>query len=239
MRSSPATKHRPSHATTQLWAATHPALPHPQSRNDPLQGTTRHPPRRVSRQSAFWPTTTHRTMLGRQVTNTLLRVPTRRLALRPATFQDLASRATVFLSLRSYATPGRPRTAVGEPSRPVKRAVKRDARSADGGEAKKRVQARKASAKAKKKAPKKPVKKVLTPEQQAKKEAKAASTKVKELKKTALKPPTTGQRVTAYNVFIGEHTRGRKASAGQSAPEALKEANAEWKTLSPADIEVR
>lgn len=179
-------------------------------------------------------------MLGRQVTNTLLRGPTRGLALRPATFQDLASRATIFSSLRSYATPGRPRTAVGEPSRPVKRAVKRDARSADGGEAKKRVQARKASAKAKKKAaPKKPVKKVLTPEQQAKKEAKAASTKIKELKKTALKPPTTGQRVTAYNVFIGEHTRGRKVGAGQSAPEALKEANGEWKTLSPADIEVR
>ena len=95
-------------------------------------------------------------MLGRQVGANVLRLPFyARLPLRPASFQcqhDLTARVLLSSSQRYYATPGRPRSTVGEPSRPVKRAVKRAAKAPDG-PAKEKVQERKKDAAAKKKAP--------------------------------------------------------------------------------------
>ena len=98
-------------------------------------------------------------MFGRRVGSSLLRIQLNaRLPLRPAPFQCQASSINA-LACRYYASPGRPRKTVGEPSRPVKRAVKKAAKSTEGGPAAKQVKAKKATAAAKKKTAKKPAKK--------------------------------------------------------------------------------
>ena len=97
-------------------------------------------------------------MFGRQVSSSLLRLPIyARLPLRTAAShspRDLLSRALFNAFQRSYATPSRPKKAVGEPSKPVKRSVKRAAKkpaSHDGaGEAERRMRAKRTNAAKKK-----------------------------------------------------------------------------------------
>ena len=204
-------------------------------------------------------------MLGRQVGSSLLRLPIHaRLLLRPtAPFQsqcpqDLASRTIVLTSQRYYATPGRPRKAVGEPSRPVKRAAKRQAKDTSGTDpATKLVKARKTAAKSttKKAAPKKTrAKKPLTETQKAaqaaaqekatlrkdKAKAKRAEekekAKTKELRELALSPPTLGRTRTAWAMFLQEKTAGLKEKGGASL--MSKQASEEWKSITPAQREV-
>ena len=103
-------------------------------------------------------------MLSRKVGSSLVRLPVyARLPFRPTPFQ-CQDNTTILYSRRSYASPGRPRKTVGEPSRPVKRAVKRAAKTTTTDDpATKQVKAKKDTAAAKKKAaPKKPKAKALS-----------------------------------------------------------------------------
>lgn len=144
--------------------------------------------------------------------------------------------------------PGRPKGVVGEPSRPVKRSVKRNAQKpASTGEdaAADKTASRKKTAAKKKAAPKKP-RKELTEAQRAAKKKQLQSAKVTELKKAALKPPkVTGS--SAYLEFCKEHMKGIgdqmkgkptaeiRSILGQSA----KERSQEYKNLGTAEVEVR
>ena len=189
-------------------------------------------------------------MLGRQVGISLLRLPaSARLALRPSIFSqqyDSSSRVLALSALRSYATPQKPRKAVGEPSRPVKRAVKRAAKSPSTGEAGEQLAEKKKAARAKKTAgttkkktapkakkpapPKKRVKKPLTEEEKT-------TAEIKALKKTALSPPPSGTKYSARNAFIAEATsKTGENSEGQKA--IFKSASARWYQLTPAELEV-
>lgn len=185
-------------------------------------------------------------MLGRQVGSSLLRLPIHsRLLLRPtgpfqsSCPQDLASRAIIFSASRHYATPGRPRKAVGEPSKPVKRAAKRQARAVSKDDpASKLVKSRKTAKSRSKKspaAPKKKAKKVLTEKQKEAKEARKEKEKIKELRALALDPPKSGGSLGAYQMFVRETVQGRK---GASAAVAVKDASHEWKSVTPAQQEV-
>lgn len=189
-------------------------------------------------------------MLGRQVGSSMLRLPANaRLVLRPALSQyqqDLISRTTLFSTQRYYAsTPGRPKKAVGEPSRPVKRSVKRAAKSSATGEAGEQVAANKRQSRAKKTtakkaaAPKKPKKKVLTDKQKAVKEAGVAKAKIADLKKAALDPPKRGSTLSTYTMFMSEKMK-EVGNAGDHvvARQRFKENVNEWKRLSPAELEV-
>ena len=181
-------------------------------------------------------------MLGRQVSNSLLRLPTyARLPLRPSPFQcqyDISSRAIFCSSQRFYATPGRPRKAVGEPSKPVKRAVKRSAKSASSADSpakRKNLEAKKAAAKKKKE--KKPVarKSRLTPEQQAVKKSKA---EIKDLKKAALSPPPNAT-IIAWNVFIKDNLTTTSGSDENKLAVQVRDLSHRYKNMSAAELEVR
>lgn len=194
-------------------------------------------------------------MLGRQVGSLLLRLPINaRLVLRSAQFQcqhGFTSRLLASSAQRSFATPGRPRKAVGEPSRPVKRATKRAARSSSTGEAgrqvrekKKGTSTRKTTAKkatGKKTTSKKRVRKPLTDEQKAVREARISRAKITELKKQALSPPKEGSHITAHGMLVREKTKGMKLS-GSNRTEAFgqvaKDASRDYKQLTPAELEV-
>lgn len=172
------------------------------------------------------------------------------------------------LAIRAYATPGRPKSVVGQPSRPVKRNVKRAAaKPADGtSSAERKVAAKRSS----------PARKTLTPEQQVaatekkaqakiaaqaralkQKEAKQARSlkakatakarnervKVAELKKTALNPPN----LLSGNAYLGfskqylqknQLTDSTGGSKREAQMQRIKECGAAWKALSPAEIEV-
>ena len=150
--------------------------------------------------------------------------------------------------------PGRPKGVVGEPSRPVKRAVKRNAQKpASSGEedaAAGKTAERKKTAAAKKKksaaaASKKPTK-VLTEEQRASKLKRLQSKKVFELKKVALAPPKISKS-SAYMQFSTEHMRGLGAEDKGRSPQEIrnnlaaraKAVGEAWRALTAADIEVR
>jgi hypothetical protein len=126
---------------------------------------------------------------------------------------------------------------VGEPSKPVKRAAKRQAKSISKDDpAIKLVKSRKTASKSKttKAAPKKG-RKPLTEKQ---KEAKAASKErehVKELRDLALKPPRSGRTMSAFQAYLKENTQGKKTN---SIAEVMKQLAQEWKTVSPAQHEV-
>lgn len=112
--------------------------------------------------------------------------------------------------------PGRPKGVVGEPSRPVKRSVKRNAQKpASTGEdaAAEKTSSRKKTAAKKKAAPKKP-KKVMTEEQRERQKKRLQSAKLSELKKAALKPPKVTAS-SAYTEYQKEQTQG-------SLPEKMK-----------------
>lgn len=177
-----------------------------------------------------------------------------------ATLPSTAPTSARVLAIRTYATPGRPKSVVGEPSRPVKRAVKRAAaKPADGTSA-----AEKKLAASKRKAAAKRKQIVLTEEQkaeqqerleaaqaalkarQAKKKEKtkelAAKEKLVELKKLALDPPVrptasaytsfTSEKIKALGPLVSED--GSKIGLG----DRMRAVAAQWKTLGPAEIEV-
>ena len=186
-------------------------------------------------------------MLGRQAGSSLLRLPIHaRLIFRPtAPFQslcpqDLASRALVFSSIRYYATPGRPRKAVGEPSKPVKRAAKRQAKSTTKDDpATKLVKSRKTASKSKttkttKAAPKK-ARKLLTEKQKETRAANKEKAHVKELRVQALKPPRTGRTMSAFQAYVKENAQGKK----DRMADLMKQLAQEWKNVTPAQQEVR
>ncbi|KAK3700953.1 hypothetical protein LTR37_015659 [Vermiconidia calcicola] len=190
----------------------------------------------------------NRSMFGRKVGNSLFRLPIyTRLPLRPSAFQhqyDCTSRAFLVCSQRSYATPGRPRRTVGEPSRPVKRAAKSNASKTKSTEdpATKQVKEKKSTAAKKKPAPKRQAKKELTDEQKAAKDAKIAKAKITDLKKAALSPPSN-RGPNAWNEFFAERMKSVNAKEmqgpdrRQKMSQVLQPIVAEWKSLSPADLE--
>jgi len=202
-------------------------------------------------------------MIGRA----LLRFPLRARLLRPLPYSgqtDVSARLPIVaLALRSYATPGRPKKVVGEPSRPVKRAVKRAASEPNTGDsaAEELVEAKKRNAVVKKK--KKSAKKTLSPEQEAaaaekaalkKQQAKASAEKKKQrarvsadkqklvdLRKQALEPPVL-VKVNAWNVFTAERSKGISIPGTQEERQQLftklvRERTEAWKSLSPAELE--
>lgn len=171
-----------------------------------------------------------------------------------------AATSSLVLSIRTYATPGRPKSVVGEPSRPVKRSVKSAARKpADGSSPAEKKLAAKRKGAAKKRVP-------LTEEQQAAQQerleaaratlkkrqqkkrdaekAQADKEKIKELKGLALDPPLTPHS-SGYIAFtteklkvmgpLGTNDDGTKQTLGPR----MKAVAAEWHTISPADHEVR
>jgi hypothetical protein len=175
-------------------------------------------------------------MFGRKVGTSLLRLPLNaRLPFRPAALQS--QNAVIALSQRCYATPGRPRGTVGEPSRTVKRAAKKPPapskdKAAKQTKAKKKVAAaKKAKAKAR---PKKRTRKELTEEQQAAASARLAKAKIADLKKAALNPPKA-RTVTAYMMFTKEKY---SSSRDTSFADSVRSVAQEYKALSPAELEV-
>lgn len=158
---------------------------------------------------------------------------------------------------RNYATPGRPRKSVGEPSKPVKRAVKRAALATDDTPAAattKTTRATKSKAAPKKKTvtKKKTVpKKELTPEELVRVQAKAdrkkitlERAKIKELKTAALDPPFPSQ-TAAYICFFSDRYKARAGEMDKSQPvpmtqtEMVKSIGAAWRDAMPAEVEVR
>lgn len=168
--------------------------------------------------------------------------------------QNGSVRLPIILAVRSYATPGRPKKVVGEPSRPVKRAVKKAAsKPATGDSAAEKLVKTKKTAATKKKA-KKPVKVALTPEQQAAAKEKAAlkkeRTKLSDAKKKladarveALKPPKKS-RSSAYVVFFAEKMKSvslsgkTRSEMNDTMASGAREVAAQYKALSPAELEV-
>ncbi|KAK0272751.1 hypothetical protein LTR35_012717 [Friedmanniomyces endolithicus] len=129
-------------------------------------------------------------MFGRRVVVSL-RIPLQpRLLLTPFRRQPhAASCALLHQTQRTYATPGRPRKVVGEPSKPVKRAVKRAAAKATGPDSpvKQIVKPRKRS----------PTAKPATAKKAAAASDEAATpdkAEVKKAPKTAKKAPKTAKR---------------------------------------------
>ncbi|KAF1821057.1 uncharacterized protein K489DRAFT_263909 [Dissoconium aciculare CBS 342.82] len=171
-------------------------------------------------------------------------------------------RIVAFHATRTYATPGRPKSVVGEPSKPVKRATSRATGTSTTSAKRtttKTAKSTKAAAKkprAKKAAPKKaatkkkPKRVTLTEEQKAAQKAKLLKRKtsekkkadlleIKTLKEQALAPPVpvTGNR-NAYNVYVAEAMKGAKGSNGD-VTSAFAHVAKQYKSLSAAEKEVR
>ncbi|SMR44613.1 unnamed protein product [Zymoseptoria tritici ST99CH_3D1] len=169
---------------------------------------------------------------------------------------------TIVLPIRSYATPGRPKSVVGEPSRPVKRAVKKAAaKPADGSSPAAKNDAAKrdaAAKKSKKTSPTKRQPKQLTEAQtaalkerqakaKARKQVVVEKEKLNELKRIALSPPKlVGDN--PYAVFTKEKNkeRGSLSTASESSTRETRLKNftervtavaAEWKSLNAAERE--
>lgn len=165
-------------------------------------------------------------MLGRQVTAAFRRPLHARLPITaaPQTPFNLCIR-TFSHAPRLLESAGRPRKAVGEPSRPVKRAVKKTAKDSATAKAdaaakkvadkekqrlaKEKALKKKASdrekAKTKKAADAKKAKELArTPEQIAKRRNALLNAETKALKKAALEPPFPKTHVSAYTVFTRE-----------------------------------
>ena len=204
------------------------------------------------------------TMLGRQVSS-LLRQPLQARLATTTTSQCLCIRTLSTSSPLAGAAaskpaskPGRPKKAVGEPSRPVKRAVKRVAKkpTSEASEpAAKKVAAKQksaatkktAAAKEKPKAKAKPVAKTKTPEQLARIKEQRLKLEKKELVAAALSPPRVGH----YSAFL-EFTKSKASELKEKTQQAkaegkkntdvlgahAKAVSAAWKECTPADIEV-
>lgn len=184
-------------------------------------------------------------MIGRRLM-TLVRGSTQfvRISCPASSTRSAFSRLIAVSARRGYATPGRPRSTVGEPSKPVKRAAKRTTTGTTTGTTKTKVKA--AAKKPKKKAAKKPVKKAkkpLTEAQLAKKKVNEERALVKELKVQALVPPPRPRRIGPHEVYQKEwHSKHTFDKGDKTAQAALVESTAarirDWKALSPAELEV-
>lgn len=204
-------------------------------------------------------------MLGRQVTAALRRPLHARLrtTAAPQTPFDLAIRTFTHCPTL-LDTAGRPRKAVGEPSRPVKRAVKKAAKKPATPEdlallaEKKRIakeklaaakqKQKKLDAAGKKKAMAAARDAAMTPEQVERKRASLLRAEVNGLKKAALKPPFP-PTVSAWTAFMREKGKDLKASFDPSTktPQAeiesklaehVKNVSAAYKELSAGELEV-
>lgn len=165
-------------------------------------------------------------MIGRA----LVRVPVRSRLIRPAYHgqRGQVAKAPTVLFLRTYATPGRPKSVVGEPSKPVKRAVKKAAAKPPTGDspAEKRVAANERKA-AKKTAGS--TKKALTQEQKElaeqrklKKDERLAKAKATEkARKDKLKARTKASSEKAKASAVKEELKELKKAALQ--PPNLKQ----------------
>lgn len=172
--------------------------------------------------------------------------------------------SSLVLPIRTYATPGRPKSVVGEPSRPVKRAVKRAAaKPADGtSPAEKKLAASKRKAAAARRRPElteeqkaaqqerlqnaRAAMKARQERQKAKTKAQAEKLKTAELKTVALEPPPRahGSGYTMYTSekikAMGPLGKGDTVANSRSALGArMKEVANNWKGLGPAEVEVR
>lgn len=186
-------------------------------------------------------------MLGSKVTIRLAagvpHIYTRSFALaRPVTLLPNVA----FKSQRSYATPGRPRTAVGEPTKTVKRAVKRTAAEKDPEATTPKKPAKKAA--------KKPVKEP-TEEDKARAKAEAYKEKVRanvkadkvrlqQLEELALPTPkglVASPKMTAWTAYSGERVKEQfSGTHGQKADlsSVVKELARSYKDLPAAQREV-
>ncbi|KAF7195554.1 hypothetical protein HII31_03148 [Pseudocercospora fuligena] len=185
-------------------------------------------------------------MLGRVLVRFPARLP--RSLLQPK--HGLNPNSPILLPIRTYATPGRPKSVVGEPSRPVKRNVKKSAaKPRDGSSAAEKKVASKKRTTIRGKTPEQIAaieqKRAATKEALAKRKAaqraagKASRDKEKlqELKKTALDPPKQRAAGNAYITFFAEKARGHLASENDKLTERAKAIAAEWKNISAADRE--
>ncbi|KAF1357017.1 hypothetical protein BDV97DRAFT_343277 [Delphinella strobiligena] len=178
----------------------------------------------------------------------------------------LARPTVILLSQRTYATPGRPKKAVGEPTKTVKRAVKRVASEKNTTTTTPAAKSTKSKKLPKEKEAKKPKeKKPLTAAQEEKLAEKAAKAQekvkkakikaqekakkaeIKELQATALEVPkdvfSSAHTLNAWAIFNGEKTKEAfvaKDGAANSAndPQNVMKVNAQaYKDLSPAELE--
>jgi hypothetical protein len=208
-------------------------------------------------------------MIGRQVTAALRRPLHARLCTiaAPQPHFNLVIRTFTHAARLLDGPTGRPRKAVGEPSRPVKRAVKSAAKKPANPEkdaAAKKLAEKKKSAKQRvadralatkerralklqeKKAAAAAKEASKTPEQIAMKERRARMADNLALKKAALQPPSTRVKVSAYGQFTGEKGKdlsdllkdSDKSTKPSIFSQHAKNVSAAFKELSPADIEV-
>lgn len=153
-----------------------------------------------------------------------------------------SSHNAIAVSRRSYATPGRPKKAVGEASKTVKRTPKTTTTATKTKP--KAATPKKAVAKKPKKA-KKPIKPkkiakpkpVKTEEQKVAAKVKAEKLLIKELKKLALDPPPRFRNVSAYNIFFREQMQ-LKGSDRPFGGELTKQIAADYMSLTPTEVEV-
>jgi hypothetical protein len=208
-------------------------------------------------------------MIGRQVTAALRRPLHARLCTiaAPQPHFNLVIRTFTHAARLLDGPTGRPRKAVGEPSRPVKRAVKSAAKKPANPEkdaAAKKLAEKKKSAKQRvadralatkerralklqeKKAAAAAKEASKTPEQIAMKERRARMADNLALKKAALQPPSTRVKVSAYGQFTGEKGKdlsdllkdSDKSTKPSIFTQHAKNVSAAYKELSPAEIEV-
>ncbi|KAF2211594.1 hypothetical protein CERZMDRAFT_98475 [Cercospora zeae-maydis SCOH1-5] len=161
-----------------------------------------------------------------------------------------ATPSPLVLPIRTYATPGRPKSVVGEPSRPVKRAVKNAAAKPRDGTsaAEKKIAAKKRKPASKQAAtPEKAAKRLAVSTRKAeraaaskekaaqRKAAIAKKTKLEDLKATALpEAPKKSVYSSTYQAFWAEAVR---QSDSENVNDRVKEAAAKWKQVSAADVE--
>jgi len=192
-------------------------------------------------------------MLGRHVTAALRRPLQARLRAiaAPPTQSSLCIRNLSYAP-RLLTPVGRPRKAVGEPSRPVKRAVKAKAKkpaSTETDAAAKKIAEKEKAAKKKAAATKK-AKPALTPEQVEKKKLALQKAEVKELKRAALQPPAKSDLTSAYIAFTKEKGKelkelianesgsNGKVKAVHALGQHQQNVAAAWKNVTPSELEV-
>lgn len=202
-------------------------------------------------------------MLGRQVTVALRRPLQARLRTiaAPQTQYTLAIR-TFSQAPRLLDPAGRPKKAVGEPSRPVKRAVKSAAKkpsTANNDAAVAKLAERKRAAKEREAAKKQKAKdataakkaKALLPEEVEKKKKALLRASERELRKAALSPPRV-KNTNAWAQFMASKGKDLKDALANREPgpdgkliqpkdfiaQHTKRVSAAWKEITPSELEV-
>lgn len=181
-------------------------------------------------------------MLGRQIA----------VALRRPLQARLRTQTPTSLCIRTFTQApqvlaGRPKKAVGEPSKPVKRAPKtttdKQSKASDAAAKKKLAEKKKLAAKKAADAKKKKAKRELTPEEVEKRKARLQKAEVKELRKAVLPIPRESlyKTTNAYAEYIREHADRFKSGMANKMTPAEQQATLseisrgialEWKALS-------